>query len=139
MDAVGATHHQGPGVLAGTGHDGLDDGVQAGQDEVRGGPALQRQRRVHDVAAGQAEVQEAAFLADALGDLCHEGHDVVVGGALQLGDAVDVDTGAGGDAATASDGTSPRSASTRRTASSTRSMCSKRLRSDHSSAMAGSV
>ena len=55
------------------------------------GPALERQRRVHDVAAGQPEVQVAALRPDGLGDLADEGDDVVVGGPFELGDAVDVD------------------------------------------------
>ena len=64
VDAVGAAHHQRAGVLPGARHHGGDGSVQAGQDEVGGGPALQGQRGVHDVAAGQAEVEVAALLAD---------------------------------------------------------------------------
>ena len=76
------------------GHHGGDGRVQAGQDEVGGGAALEGQGGVHDIAAGEPVVEVAALLADRFGDLRDEGHDVVVGGALQLGDAGDVHAGA---------------------------------------------
>ena len=94
VDAVRAAHHQGAGVDPCAGHDGGDGSVQAGQDEVGRGAALQGQRGVHDVAAGEPVVEVAALLADRFGDLRDEGHDVVVGGALQLGDAGHVHAGA---------------------------------------------
>ena len=62
-----------------------------------GGAELEREPRVDDVAAGEAEVEVAPLGADGFGDLAHERDHVVVGCQLDLGDAVDVDAGAGGD------------------------------------------
>ena len=72
--------------------------VAVAEQPLAGGAQLQRQARVDDVAARQAEVEVAALRPDRLGDLGHEGDDVVVGRALDLGDPLDVDLGAGLDA-----------------------------------------
>ena len=116
------------GVLARPGHDGGDGRIEALEDEVGGGTALQGQAGVDDIAAGQAVVEVAALLADRLGDLGDEGDDVVVGRALQLVDALDVDPGPGLDDVDGSGaGCRPARPARASTASSTRSMCSKRL------------
>ena len=81
-------------MLAGAGHDdGPMVASRLGEDADCRRAALQGEAGVHDVAAGQAVVEEAALLADRLRHLPDEGHHVVVGGALQLGDAIDVDLG----------------------------------------------
>ncbi len=84
VDTVGAAHLQRAGVLARPGHDGADGSIEALQDEVGGGATLQGQAGVDDIGAGQAVVQEAAFVAHRLGDLGDEGDHVVVGRQLQL-------------------------------------------------------
>ena len=91
MHAVGAAHLQRPGVLAGPGHDGGDGLVECRQDEVSGRPALEREAGVDDIAAGEPEVDPATLLPDALGDLRDEGHHVMVGGGLDLVDALEID------------------------------------------------
>ena len=84
---------------------------------------LEGQRRVDDVAAGQAEVQVAALGPDRLGDLADEGDDVVVGRLLDLGDPRRRRCGPGPRSrARASAGTRPRRTCARATASSTRSI-----------------
>ena len=61
------------------------------EEPLAGGLQLERETRVDDVAARQPEVEVAPLRADGLGDLADEGDDVVVGGPLDLGDALDVD------------------------------------------------
>ena len=68
--------------------------VAVEEEALAGGPQLERETGVDDVAAGQAEVEVAAVGADRLGDLADEGDDVVVGRPFDLEDAVDVDLGA---------------------------------------------
>ena len=67
--------------------EGGDEPVRVVEEPAARGAELERERRVDDVAAGQAEVEVPALGSDRLGDLRHEGDDVVVGGALDLGDA----------------------------------------------------
>ena len=90
---MGATHLDRGGVSTRHAHDGLDGRLEVGQQAGSRGLHLQREGRVDDVRAGQPEVQEAALRPDGLGDLADEGDDVMVGRALQLLDAGDVDPG----------------------------------------------
>ena len=69
VDAVRASHLERAGVLSGASDEDLDEAVERSEDEVRGRAALERECRVHDVAARQAEVEVAALLPDRLGDL----------------------------------------------------------------------
>ncbi len=94
VDTVGPAHLQRLGMLARPGHDRGDRGVEAIEDEVGGLAALQRQAGIDHVAAGEAPVDVAALRAHRLGHLGHEGNHVVIGGALELVDAIDVDRGA---------------------------------------------
>ena len=93
VDGVGAAHHHRVGLLPGTRDERVDGGVQLVEQQLPGGAALQRERGVDHVAAGEAEVDPAAVLADRLGDLADEGDHVVIGGLLQLGDARHVHAG----------------------------------------------
>ena len=56
--------------------------------QVPGAPDLQRHARVQHVAARHAVVHVLAGVAHVLGHVGEEGDDVVVGGGLDLGDAV---------------------------------------------------
>ena len=47
----------------------VDEAVRAVEQPLPGAAELERERRVHDVAARQAEVEEASLRADGLGDL----------------------------------------------------------------------
>ena len=91
VDAVGAAHHQRGAVLAGAGDDRRHGRVEVRQEPLARRAQLEGQGGVDDIAAGQAQVQVAARRADRLGDLADEGDDVVIGGALDLGDAGHVD------------------------------------------------
>ena len=115
------------------------DGIVEGADEQRTGRlALEREAGVDDVAAGQPEVEPATGIADGLRDLAHERDDIVVGGPLELRDALHVHATAGLDLPDRVTGTIPCRASTSSTASSTRSIDSKRAWSVHRSAISGS-
>ncbi len=93
---------------------GAQQTVEAGREDVRGARELHREAGVEHVRRGHALVQEPGLRADDLGDMGQEGDDVVLGGALDLVDALDVE---GGFAALGPDrlrpppcGTTPRSA-----------------------------
>ena len=95
VDRVGAAHHRRVGLGPGAGDEHGQQAVAVAEQSLAGGAQLERQARVDDVAARQAEVQIAALGSDRLRHLRHEGDDVVVGRALDLGDPIDVDLGAG--------------------------------------------
>src|SRR5207249_750316 len=95
VDRVGPAHHQAVLVLPRLRRGDPGQPVRIAQEELPGGPELEREGRVDDIGAGEAEVQVAALGTDRLGDLGHEGDDVVVNRLLDLGDPVDVDAGAG--------------------------------------------
>ncbi len=65
-----------------------DRGVQLGKQQPTRGAALQRERRVDHVAAGQPEMDPATRLADRLGHLADERDHVVIRRSLKLGDAL---------------------------------------------------
>ena len=94
MDGVGPAHHRRVGLRPGPGDQRHEETIGIGQQPIAGLPQLERESGIHDVAAGQPEVQVAALRPDRLGDLRHERDDVVVGRPLDLGDAVDIDPGA---------------------------------------------
>jgi hypothetical protein len=127
---MGAAHHHGPGLGPGTGDQGFDERVEVGDQSRSGGLQLQPQRRVYDVAAGQAEMEVAALLTYRFGDLADEGDDVVVGRLLDLPDPGYVYAGAG---------TVPRVTCARATAISTRSIPSKWASSVQMAPISGSV
>ena len=91
VDRVGAAHHRRVRLGPGTGHEHGDEPLGIGQQDRPGGAQLEGQPGVDDVAAGQPEMQVATLRTDRLGDLRHEGDDVVVGRALDLDDPLDVD------------------------------------------------
>ena len=95
VHGVGAAHHRRVGLGAGARDEHGQEPVAVAEEPLAGRAELERETRVDDVAAGQAEVEIATLRTDRLGDLRHEGDDVVVGRALDLGDPVDVDAGAG--------------------------------------------
>ncbi len=128
VDRVGPAHHhrRRPRARA-RAMSAASSRSQSSSRPLAGGPELERERRVDDVAAGQAEVEEAALRPDRLGDLADEGDDVVVGRPLDLGDPLDVDRAPASRARRApraGPGRGPTWA--RATASSTRSIASKR-------------
>ncbi len=94
VDRVGPAHHHGAGLCPGLRHERSEKRVGVGDEQVARGSELERQARVENVAAGQAEVEEPALRADRLGDLAHEGNHVVLRGPLDLSDPVHVDPGA---------------------------------------------
>ena len=112
---------------------------QSREQPLAGGPELEREPRVDDVAARQAEVQVPALGPDRLGDLADEGDDVVVGRPLDLGDPVDVDRRARLERGERVGGTRPRAAWARATASSTRSIASNRAASVQIAPISASV
>src|SRR5438093_541670 len=57
VDAVGAADAERVAVLAGSGGERADEMTSASEDDARGGSQLQRQRRVEDVAGGEAIVK----------------------------------------------------------------------------------
>ena len=91
VDRVGAAHHHGVGLGARAGDEDRDEAVGIAEQPLAGGPQLEREAGVDDVAARQAEVEVATLRPDRLGDLADERDDVVVGGPLDLGDPLDVD------------------------------------------------
>ncbi len=93
VDRVGPAHHHRVGLGSRAGDRGRQQVIDIGQQPLAGGPQLERQGRVNDVAAGQAEVKEAPFRPDRFGDLADEGDHVVVGRPFDLGDPLDVDVG----------------------------------------------
>ena len=70
VDRVGAAHHHRAGLDRAPGSTSAAMSRSASRSErLAGGPQLERERRVDDVAAGQAEVEVAALGPDGLGDL----------------------------------------------------------------------
>ena len=140
VDRVGPAHHHRAGLGPGAGDERREEPVAVGQEPLAGGPELEGERRVDDVAARQAEVEVAALGPDRLGDLADERDDVVVGRLLDLGDPVDVDPGAGLDRRERLGRDRARGPTwARATAISTRSICSKRAASDQIAPISGSV
>ena len=140
VDGVGPAHHHRAGLGPGPRDQRTQEPVHGPQQQVAGGPQLERQRGVDDVAAREAEVEVAALGADRLGDLADEGDDVVVGGPLDLGDPGDVDPGAlVDDGERVGRDHAPRATWARATASSTRSIASKRASSDQTAPISGRV
>ena len=90
MDAVAAAGAGGELVFQGPALEGGQHQVDVLEEEVGGLDHLHRQAGVEHVAAGHALVQESGFGADDLGHVGQEGDDVVLGGALDLVDAVGV-------------------------------------------------
>jgi len=90
VDGVGAAHDPGVGVLTRPLAKHRDGRVELPDQQLASGLALERQTGVDDIGAGEPQVEPAALLAHRLGDLAHEGDDVVVGGPLDLGDPFDV-------------------------------------------------
>ena len=91
VDRMGAAHHDRHRLRPGARHEHGQQLVAVVEQALPRGPQLERKRRVHDVTARQAEVEEAALGPDRLGDLRHERDHVVVGLALDLGDPLEVD------------------------------------------------
>ncbi len=73
----------------------VSEAIAIGQEALAGGPQLEGEAGIDDVAARQAQVEVATLRPDRFRDLRHERDDVVVGRALDLGDPVDIDLRAG--------------------------------------------
>ena len=86
-----AAHHHGLGLGPGAGDDRRRQLVAVGQESLAGSPELEREPRVDDVAAREAQVEVAALRPDRLRDGADEGDDIVVGRLLDLGDPLHVD------------------------------------------------
>ena len=139
VDRVGPAHHHRRGLGSGAGDERRDQAVAVGQQALTGGSQLERQPGVDDIAAGQAEMEIAAFRADRLGDLADEGDDVVVGRPLDLGDPLDVDPGPALDRGKGLGRDGPRATCARATAISTLSIPSNRAVSDQIAPISGRV
>ena len=86
VDRVGPAHHHGLGLGPGPGDERGEQPIAVVEQQLAGGPELEREARVDDVARGQPEVEVAPVRPDRLGDLADERDDVVVGRRLDLGD-----------------------------------------------------
>ena len=93
VDAVAATDARGELVLHGPALDGGEHEVDVLDQHVRGAGELNGEAGVEHVGRGHALVQEARLGADDLRYVGQEGDDVVLGGALNLVDAVSVEGG----------------------------------------------
>ncbi len=96
MDAVAAAHAEGVLVLAGADGDGLHEGADVFLDDLGGLDEAEGEGGVHDVGGGEAEVDEAGLVAEAVGDGAEEGVEVVVHLALVLGRSARGRSGRGG-------------------------------------------
>ena len=92
VDAVGAPHADRLAVLLRPRDDGAEGAVDPLEHERPGVLDGERERRVEHVRRRQPVVEEAALLAQSLGDGVDEGGDVVVRLALDLGDRSGVGT-----------------------------------------------
>ncbi len=90
VDRVGPPHHGGVRFGSGARDQGDDERVGVLKQAHTGCSQLDRQAGVHDVAAGQTQVQVAALRPDRFGHLRDEGDDVVVRRPLDLGDPLDI-------------------------------------------------
>ena len=88
VDAVGPAHADRLAVLLGAGDDGPEGSVEALEHERTRVLHRKRERRVEHVRRREPVVEEAALLAEPLGDGVDEGRDVVVRLPLDLGDAL---------------------------------------------------
>ena len=68
-----------------------EQGVDVGDENVGGARQLHGETRVEHVRRGHALMDEARVRADEFGQMGQEGDDVVLGDALDLVDAVDVE------------------------------------------------
>ncbi len=91
MDAVAAPDGDGVLVLEGAALEGGQQRVDVGQQDVGGALQLYRERGVEDVRAGHALVHEACVWPDDFREMGQKGDDVVLGGALDLIDARDIE------------------------------------------------
>ncbi len=91
VDRVGPAHHRRVRLGPGTNDERFDEAIGVAQQPLPGGPELEGEPGIHDVAAGQPEMEIATLRTDRFGDLRDEGDDVVVGRALDLVDALDID------------------------------------------------
>ena len=95
VDRVRPPHHRRVGFGPSPRDEDVDETVRVVEQATPGGAELEREARIDDIAARQAEVEVSPLRPDRLRDLADERDDVVVGRALDLGDALDVDRGAG--------------------------------------------
>ena len=86
VDAVRSTHADRVAVLLGTGDDGSEGAIEALEQERPRVLDGEREGRVEHVRRREAVVEEAAVVAEPLGDRIHEGRNVVVRLPLDLGD-----------------------------------------------------
>ena len=91
MDAVAAADGDRVLVLEGAALQGGEQRVEIGEQEVGGAGQLDGEAGVEHVGGGHALVHEAGVRADDLGEVGQEGDDVVLGLALDLVDAGDVE------------------------------------------------
>ena len=91
VDRVGPAHHDRVRLRAGARDERGEEAVRVAQEDLAGRPELEGEPSVHDVAARKPEMKKATLRSHPLRDLRHEGDHVVVGGPLDLGDALDVD------------------------------------------------
>ena len=108
VDRVRPAHLDRARLFAGAADEDGEERIGVSQQQLARGAQLERETGVDDVAARQPEVEIPAVRADGLGDLADERDDVVVGRALDLGDALGVDAGARLDGRQRSAGTTPR-------------------------------
>jgi hypothetical protein len=84
VDRMGAAHHHGAGLGAGSSDQRCDKRVGIGNQTRAGGLELEGQPGVHNVAAREAQVEVPALLPYRFGDLADKGDDVMVGGLLDF-------------------------------------------------------
>ena len=97
VDAVGASDHDRARVLERAPLDRLHQAAHPLEQKVGRLDELQRERRVDDVARGEAEVDEARVGADAAPDRAQEGDDVVADLRFDPANLADVEAGAAPD------------------------------------------
>src|SRR5258705_5943506 len=96
MNAMAAANHRRELMFPGLAGDNLPQSPDVFDEDVRRFQHLHGEGRVHDVAAGQAEVEPAAGrCADVFGDVGSEGDNVVIEGAFEFLASVHVESGPG--------------------------------------------
>src|SRR6266540_1652092 len=90
VDAMSAAHAEGLFVLAGADGEGVHEGAYVFFQDLGGLDQAEGEGGVLDVVGGEAEVDEAGLLAQAVGDGAEESVEVVVHLALIVGGAFGV-------------------------------------------------
>src|SRR6266540_4552971 len=88
MDAVRAADADRVAVLLGAGDDGGERPLDAVEDQPAGVLDLERERGVDDVRGRQPVMEPASLRPELLADRVDEGRSVVIGDALDLGNAL---------------------------------------------------